>query len=197
MTRGQMAAFSGASPRLVRPARRSLRRRRGVGVRSRHRAAGRIGGHQRLQPPVNDNFCPDDPVTRGQMAAFLVRAFGYSVGGGETCSAMTTSRCSKATSTGWRRPVSRQGAIRPSTISSVRTIRSPWPDGGLPPPSTRVITESPLAACGSLSPPFWGTQPQDTPLRSPMELPIRFPLVVSPWDGFARDTRFAVGEAGD
>lgn len=27
-------------------------------------------------PPVNDRFCPDDPVTRGQMAAFLVRAMG-------------------------------------------------------------------------------------------------------------------------
>ncbi len=25
-------------------------------------------------PPVNDSFCPDDPVTRGQMAAFLRRA---------------------------------------------------------------------------------------------------------------------------
>jgi len=25
-------------------------------------------------PPVNDRFCPDDSVTRGQMAAFLVRA---------------------------------------------------------------------------------------------------------------------------
>jgi hypothetical protein len=29
-------------------------------------------------PPVNDMFCPDDPVTRGQMAAFLVRALGLS-----------------------------------------------------------------------------------------------------------------------
>ena len=28
-------------------------------------------------PPDNDEFCPDDFVTRGQMAAFLVRAFGY------------------------------------------------------------------------------------------------------------------------
>lgn len=27
-------------------------------------------------PPVNDLFCPDDPVTRGQMAAFVVRALG-------------------------------------------------------------------------------------------------------------------------
>ena len=28
-------------------------------------------------PPDNDRFCPDDPVTRQQMAAFLVRAYGY------------------------------------------------------------------------------------------------------------------------
>ncbi|MFP3915514.1 MAG: S-layer homology domain-containing protein, partial [Actinomycetota bacterium] len=28
-----------------------------------------------------DRFCPDDPVTRGQMAAFLVRALGYSAAG--------------------------------------------------------------------------------------------------------------------
>jgi hypothetical protein len=32
-------------------------------------------------PPANDRFCPDDPVTRGQMAAFLVRAFGYTNSG--------------------------------------------------------------------------------------------------------------------
>ena len=28
-------------------------------------------------PPVNDEFCPNSPVTRGQIAAFLVRALGY------------------------------------------------------------------------------------------------------------------------
>ncbi|MDX1450714.1 MAG: S-layer homology domain-containing protein, partial [Acidimicrobiia bacterium] len=27
-------------------------------------------------PPANDRFCPTDPVTRGQMAAFLVRGLG-------------------------------------------------------------------------------------------------------------------------
>jgi hypothetical protein len=27
-------------------------------------------------PPANDRFCPDDPVNRGQMAAFLRRALG-------------------------------------------------------------------------------------------------------------------------
>jgi len=33
-------------------------------------------------PPVNDHYCPDDAVTRGQMAAFLVRALGYADDGG-------------------------------------------------------------------------------------------------------------------
>ncbi|HEX2153346.1 MAG TPA: PQQ-dependent sugar dehydrogenase [Acidimicrobiia bacterium] len=28
-------------------------------------------------PPENDRFCPDRPVTRGEMAAFLTRAYGY------------------------------------------------------------------------------------------------------------------------
>ncbi|MGA8039503.1 MAG: hypothetical protein WCA93_05280 [Acidimicrobiia bacterium] len=33
-------------------------------------------------PPANTKFCPTDPVTRGQMAAFLVRALGYTDNGG-------------------------------------------------------------------------------------------------------------------
>ena len=33
-------------------------------------------------PPLNDRFCPDKKVTRGQMAAFLVRAIGYVDDGG-------------------------------------------------------------------------------------------------------------------
>jgi hypothetical protein len=33
-------------------------------------------------PPTNDRFCPDSTVTRGQMAAFLVRAFHYTDDGG-------------------------------------------------------------------------------------------------------------------
>ena len=31
-------------------------------------------------PPWNDRFCPGDPITRGQMAAFLTRAFGLPTG---------------------------------------------------------------------------------------------------------------------
>ena len=33
-------------------------------------------------PPTNDRFCPNHKVTREQMAAFLVRAFGYRDDGG-------------------------------------------------------------------------------------------------------------------
>ena len=33
-------------------------------------------------PPLNNRFCPDDLVTRGVMAVFLVRALGYSDNGG-------------------------------------------------------------------------------------------------------------------
>lgn len=33
-------------------------------------------------PPANDKFCPNQVVTRGQMAAFLVRALGYRDDGG-------------------------------------------------------------------------------------------------------------------
>ncbi len=37
---------------------------------------------QGCNPPANTHYCPNDPVTRGQMAVFLVRAFGYSDNGG-------------------------------------------------------------------------------------------------------------------
>jgi uncharacterized protein YkwD len=33
-------------------------------------------------PPTNDKFCPDEYVTRGMMAAFLVRGLGLTQGGG-------------------------------------------------------------------------------------------------------------------
>ncbi|GBE24511.1 endo-1,4-beta-xylanase A precursor [bacterium BMS3Bbin02] len=43
---------------------------------------GSVGVTKGCNPPVNDRFCPDDVVTRGQMAAFLVRAFSYTAGSG-------------------------------------------------------------------------------------------------------------------
>lgn len=43
---------------------------------------GTAGVTKGCNPPTNDRFCPDDLVTRGQMAAFLVRALGYTDDGG-------------------------------------------------------------------------------------------------------------------
>ena len=39
------------------------------------------GVTQGCNPPVNDSYCPGDGVTRGQMAAFLVRGLGYTFAG--------------------------------------------------------------------------------------------------------------------
>ncbi len=43
---------------------------------------GGVGVTRGCNPPANDRYCPDDYVTRGQMAAFLVRALGYTDNGG-------------------------------------------------------------------------------------------------------------------
>ena len=42
----------------------------------------RVGITEGCNPPANDNFCPKDYVTRGQMAAFLVRGLGLTDAGG-------------------------------------------------------------------------------------------------------------------
>ena len=77
VTRGQMAAF------LVRALNLSERGDDAFvdddgsiyeGDIERLAAAGITRG---CNPPANDRYCPDEAVTRGQMAAFLVRAFGY------------------------------------------------------------------------------------------------------------------------
>ncbi len=38
---------------------------------------GATGVSRGCNPPVNDRFCPDEPVTREQMAAFIHRAVDY------------------------------------------------------------------------------------------------------------------------
>jgi hypothetical protein len=43
---------------------------------------GGTGVTKGCNPPDNDQYCPDDFVTRGQMAAFLVRGLGYTDDGG-------------------------------------------------------------------------------------------------------------------
>lgn len=80
VTRGQMAAF--------------LRRALGLPAATRDwfgddtrsvfqddiNALAEAGITRGCNPPLNNRFCPDDPVERGQMAAFLRRAFGYPPG---------------------------------------------------------------------------------------------------------------------
>jgi len=43
---------------------------------------GATGVTKGCNPPTNSRYCPNDFVTRGQMAAFLVRALGYTDDGG-------------------------------------------------------------------------------------------------------------------
>lgn len=43
---------------------------------------GSAGITQGCNPPINDRFCPDLPVTRGQMATFLARALSLPAGSG-------------------------------------------------------------------------------------------------------------------
>ncbi len=75
VTRGQMAAFLGRALKLPAPATpRLFSDTRGhifEGAVSRLAHAGITVG---CNPPANTRFCPDGLVTRGQMAAFLVRA---------------------------------------------------------------------------------------------------------------------------
>ncbi|MEA3511552.1 MAG: S-layer homology domain-containing protein, partial [Actinomycetota bacterium] len=77
VTRGQMAAFLTRALRLP-PTGEDFFDDDGHSVFqddiNRLAAAGITRG---CNPPDNDHFCVDSRVTRGQMAAFLVRAFGY------------------------------------------------------------------------------------------------------------------------
>ncbi|HEX7098093.1 MAG TPA: S-layer homology domain-containing protein [Acidimicrobiia bacterium] len=75
VTRGQMAAF------LVRALSLPAGSTQFSDTRSHVFAAdvaalANAGITRGCNPPSNDRFCPDEPVTRGQMAAFLVRALG-------------------------------------------------------------------------------------------------------------------------
>jgi predicted RNA-binding protein with TRAM domain len=76
VTRGQMAAFLVRALGLADPGHVDFLDDDGSifeGDIERLAAAGITRG---CNPPIDDRFCPEDNVTRGQMAAFLVRALG-------------------------------------------------------------------------------------------------------------------------
>mgnify|MGYP001226915090 FL=1 len=74
VTRGQMAAFLVRALRLA-AAPNGFVDDDGSVFEGDIGALAAAGITRGCNPPRNDRFCPDQPVTRGQMAAFLVRAF--------------------------------------------------------------------------------------------------------------------------
>lgn len=82
VTRGQMAAFlvraldlPAGTPGVFTDDDRSV-------FEANIEALAESGITKGCNPPVNDHYCPNSYVTRGQMAAFLVRALGYTAGAG-------------------------------------------------------------------------------------------------------------------
>ena len=73
VTRGQMAAFLVRALDLA-PGRGTFADTTGHVFEADVAALAAAGITRGCDPPANSRFCPDDPVTRGQMAAFLVRA---------------------------------------------------------------------------------------------------------------------------
>lgn len=80
VTRGQMAAFLGRAFPLD-PGESDFDDIDGHTFEAEIRRLAGAGVTRGCNPPANDRFCPDEAVTRGQMAAFLVRTMGLSGGG--------------------------------------------------------------------------------------------------------------------
>lgn len=82
VTRGQMAAFLGRALGLSASGQNYFIDETGHLFEEDIHALFEAGITRGCDPPDNFRFCPDDPVTRGEMAAFLNRAFGYPATGG-------------------------------------------------------------------------------------------------------------------
>lgn len=77
VTRGQMAAFLVRALDLGASSEDHFGDDEGSVFEDDINALAAAGVTRGCNPPDNDMFCPDDNVTRAQMAAFLVRGFGY------------------------------------------------------------------------------------------------------------------------
>ena len=76
VTRGQMAAFLSRALNLTDPGTKDFIDDDTSAFEADIERLAAAGITQGCDPPTNDRFCPDDPVTREQMAAFLTRALG-------------------------------------------------------------------------------------------------------------------------
>lgn len=77
VTRGQMAAFLRRALELPASDMNWFIDETGHVFEDDIHALAEAGVTRGCDPPDNFRFCPDDPVRRGEMAAFLRRAFGY------------------------------------------------------------------------------------------------------------------------
>ena len=77
VTRGQMAAFLVRALGYTDPGSGSFADTAGHTFEIDIQKLATAGVTKGCNPPTNDKFCPEDLVTRGQMAAFLTRAFSY------------------------------------------------------------------------------------------------------------------------
>jgi hypothetical protein len=77
VTRGQMAAFLVRALALPAGATTAFTDDDDSEFETEIESLASAGVTRGCNPPANDRYCPDDPVTRGQMAAFLVRAYAY------------------------------------------------------------------------------------------------------------------------
>jgi len=82
VTRGQMAAFLTRALKLPAAKKDWFRDDNGSPYENDINRVADAGISRGCNPPANDRFCPDTKVSRGQMAAFLVRAKGYTNNGG-------------------------------------------------------------------------------------------------------------------
>jgi SpoIID/LytB domain protein len=76
VTRGQMAAFINRYLKLPAPSKDHFVDDNGNTFENDINRLAEAGITKGCNPPANDRFCPDDFVTREQMAAFMVRALG-------------------------------------------------------------------------------------------------------------------------
>lgn len=79
VTRGQMAAFIARGKNLKTTSIDSFSDDDGHTFEDEINQVAAAGVTLGCNPPTNDRFCPDSPMTRGQMAAMLVRTFDYPI----------------------------------------------------------------------------------------------------------------------
>lgn len=82
VTRGQMAAFLNRALDLAPTSEDFFNDDAGSVFENDINELAAAGITKGCNPPANDQFCPERPVSRAEMATFMVRGFGFTAGGG-------------------------------------------------------------------------------------------------------------------